>query len=135
MKRLKLFKASWTVNDAPFRGYKKGEVLFKGASGSKNGIEKWTFTFNFEAIPNETNLNVNGYVIPEKLGWDYVSVRYAKALNKQKDGIIAQALNVDVHQMYRNSNFADLGIGVQSWEELIKTNAQKIDDILSPFGV
>jgi hypothetical protein len=41
-----------TVNDGPFEGFQKGEVLFLGASGTRRGSEKWAITFSFLAIPN-----------------------------------------------------------------------------------
>lgn len=52
------------VNDAPFKGFKEGEVLFLGASISemRENNKYVDITFNFVISPNEENMSFGPYV-------------------------------------------------------------------------
>ena len=50
-----IFQITGRVNNATFKGFAKGEVLFLGASGSKRGRERWAITYKFAASPNVVN--------------------------------------------------------------------------------
>ena len=63
-----LFALTGKVNDAPFKGFQAGEVLFLGASGSVRGTEDWEITFRFAASPNVTGI-VIGDINVAKKGW------------------------------------------------------------------
>ena len=132
--RQKLFRATGCQNDAPFRGFKKGEVLFKGVSGSKNGTEKWTLTFNFEAIKNETNIEIGAITIAEKAGWDYLSIRYSKQVSDDGNSLIITPHTVAVDQVYYECDFAELGIGTGTWEEVTQNSIEDKEFILWPTG-
>ncbi len=64
-----------TVNDAPWRGYERGEVLFLGVTGSnyQHGNPKtYALTFRFAVRRNEKNVDVGEFEVVEKNGWDYL---------------------------------------------------------------
>jgi hypothetical protein len=63
-----LFYLTGKVNDAPFKGFARGEVLFLGASGSQQGTEDWEIAFKFAASPNATDLTVGDITGIEKKG-------------------------------------------------------------------
>lgn len=131
-----LSKASWHVNDAPFRGYEAGEVLFKGVSGSKNGTEKWTLNFEFEVIHNEKNVAIGDIVVAEKKGWDYASVRFTPKLSDDNSGIIIKITGVFVDQVYPTADFSSLGIGTDDWLTTVKNSTSDAENLLAsfPFG-
>ena len=104
-----LFYATGTTNNATFKGFARGEVLFLGASGAQRGAEDWEITFRFAASPNVADLNIAGIAVALKRGWEYLWVKYADA----DDGtwLTKEAVAVYVEQVYPESNFASLGIG------------------------
>jgi len=65
---LNLFILTGRVNQAAFKGFAAGEVLFLGASGSKRGDGDWEITFNYAASPNVTNLPVGSITVASKKG-------------------------------------------------------------------
>lgn len=132
--RKKLLSLTGTTNKAAFRDFEAGEVLFTGSSGSKNGTEKWLMTFNFEALPNKTNVKAGGITIDLKKGWEYIAIRYKKQLSDDKTRINVTPLQVDVHKMYEESDFADLGITTGTWEEVVQNDPETLEQSLFPFG-
>lgn len=106
-----LFSLTGTVNDAPFKGFAAGEVLFLGASGSKRGQEDWEITFRFAASPNAINLTVGEMTGIAKKGWEYLWVRYADDVDDVASELVKRPTAVYVEQVYPTGNFAGLGIG------------------------
>lgn len=112
-----------TTNNAPFRGFQIGEVLFTGASGSyerndERGDGPGQISFTFEAKPNAGV----GQTIPpakigdigniESLGWEYVWVKYVSAADDNWATIVRAPAFVYVNKVYREGDFSTLGIGV-----------------------
>ena len=62
------------VNDAAFKGWAAGEVMFLGASFSAplKGRQKVVVTYNFSVQPNETNVTIAGHSVGDVDGYDYV---------------------------------------------------------------
>jgi len=104
-----LFKLTGRVNNASFRGFAAGEVLFLGASGAKRSEEDWEITYHFAASPNAVGLPVEGLGSVDKKGWDYLWVRYEQAAGTK--GLYPKPIQADVDKVYRDGNFAALGIG------------------------
>lgn len=109
-----------TVNDAAFRTFAAGEVLFMGCSGSHEwdedkGSGPWSLSFKFVASPNAGA----GQTIPpitigaisgiEKRGHDYLWVRYDAEVTD--DTLLKKPKHVYVNRVYRNGSFSTLGIG------------------------
>jgi len=105
-----LFLLTGKVNNAPFKGFAAGEVLFLGASGSKRGAEDWEIAYRFAASPNVTGLSVGPITGISKKGWEYLWVRYADA--EDQNVLVKQPIAAYVEQVYELGNFASLGIGV-----------------------
>jgi hypothetical protein len=127
-----------TVNNAPFRGFPAGEVLFTGASGSQEWDEEkgdgpWSLSYKFVQSPNaglNTAANVTGPIGPtgptdtlpaltigsvtgiEKRGHEYLWVRYEDAVNNISNALVKRPRYVYVNPVYREEDFSGLGIGV-----------------------
>jgi hypothetical protein len=110
-----------TVNNAAFRGFQAGEVLFTGASGSQQwdedkGDGPWSLSYKFVASANQGE----GKTLPaitigdiegiEKDGHDYLWVRYEDAVSSNV--LLKRPKFVYVNKVYRRANFQALGIGV-----------------------
>lgn len=100
------------VNNAPFRGMAAGEVLFLGASGSKQGNDWWQITFKFAREPNMTGLVVGDITGIAKTGWQYMWVRYEDdvAGTGANKSLVKKAKAVYVETVYGSSDFAALDI-------------------------
>ena len=104
-----LFSLTGKVNNAAFRGFAAGEVLFLGASGSVRRKEDWAITFRFAASPNVTGLQVGDITGIDKKGWEYLWVLYADAADQQTR--IKRPRAVYVEKVYEEGDFSGLGIG------------------------
>jgi hypothetical protein len=100
------------TNNATWKGFAAGEVLFLGASGSKRGADDWEITFKFAASPNVTDVCADwpGGSKPAaavaKKGWEVFSVYYRQA-EGAKD-LIPKPVQIDINQVYRDGDFAGL---------------------------
>lgn len=105
-----LYNITGRVNNAAFRGFAAGEVLFKGASGGnqKNETEA-DVQFNFEAQPNVTGLTVGEITGISKYGWDYLWCLYSEDENGEMRYKKAKGCYID--QVYKTAAFSALGIG------------------------
>lgn len=65
------------VNQNDFKGYKKGEVMFLGASYTTplKGQKYVNVTYNFRISLNEANANFAGISVNGKEGWQYLWAR------------------------------------------------------------
>ncbi len=106
-----LFFLTGTVNNAPFRGFAAGEVLFLGASGSKRGQDDWEITYRFAASPNVTGLVVGDITGIAKKGWEYLWVRYQDEEDTAAKALVKRPVAAYVEQVYPLGDFSGLGIG------------------------
>lgn len=116
----KVSQATGTTNSAAFRGFNKGEVLFLGCSGSQEwdkdkGDGPWALSYKFAVSPNAGQgetlpaLTIGEIENIEKKGHEYLHTYYEDDVKDNKIWKVPKI--VWVHQVYRESNFADLGIG------------------------
>ncbi len=111
--KLALFNATGKVNNASFRGFAAGEVLFLGASGTKTGIDDWELSYKFAASPNVTSLAIGGNItISSKKGWEYLWVRFADAADTTANALVKRPIAAYVEQVYPTVDFSTIGIGV-----------------------
>jgi len=103
-----LFFLTGRVNDAPFKGFAGGEVLFQGASGSQRGEDDWEITFRFAASPNATGLTIGDIGGVNKKGWEYLWVRYADV--EDANVLVKRPFAVYIEQVYEDGDFDGLGI-------------------------
>lgn len=104
-----------TTNNASFRGFDAGEVLFVGCSGSQEwddqrGRGPWSLSFRFVASKNVTGQTIGSITGIEKKGHEYLWVRYEDAVSGST--LLKQPKAVYVSKVYKDSDFSALGIGV-----------------------
>lgn len=112
--KLGLFGATGKVNNAPFRGFQAGEVLFVGASGTRRGTnsnDDWEISFRFAASSNRTGIVVGDITGISKAGWEYMWVRYADTEDATAKALVKRPVAVYIEQVYEYANFSALGIG------------------------
>lgn len=97
-----------TVNDAAFRCFDPGEVLFLGARGQWSGDQPYVaITFEFEARPNvQVNLDDALGVSFDKDGWQYMWFLYETA--EDADRLIQRPIAVYVDTIYERKPWTDL---------------------------
>jgi len=108
--KAKLFKLTGKTNNAIFKGFQIGEVLFLGASGTERSQDDWEISFKFAASPNVTGLTIGSITGIAKKGWEYLWVRYE--VSSDSDMVIQEPVTVNIEQVYYSGDFADLAIGV-----------------------
>ncbi|NBW11713.1 MAG: hypothetical protein EBR82_27145 [Caulobacteraceae bacterium] len=100
------------TNSVAWKGYDIGEVLFKGARGSKKGSENWEISFEFSYSANKTGLTVGGITGVDKKGWQYLDVMFKEDTSNTINGRPLQVpTQVNVHTVYDSDAFAQLLIG------------------------
>lgn len=106
-----VFSLTGTVNNAAFRGFAAGEVLFLGARGSKRGVNvDWEITYSFAASPNVTNGSIGGFTGINKDGWDYLWFQFEDKEDANAEKVVRRPRAAYVEQIYKRGNFAGLGI-------------------------
>lgn len=103
-----------SVNNASFRGFSAGEVLFMGCSGSQEwddqkGKGPWSLSYRFVASKNVTGQTIGSITGISKGGHDYLWVKY-------QDGVSGSSMlkypkAVYVSKVYPDADFSLLGIG------------------------
>ena len=99
------------VNNASFKGFSAGEVLFLGASGSKRGDDDWEISFRFAASENRSYITVGDITGVAKKGWEYMWVRYADAEDDEAKAIVKKPVAVYIEKVYEEGSFGAFGIG------------------------
>jgi hypothetical protein len=103
-----------TTNNASFRGFDSGEVLFMGCSGSQEwddqkGRGPWSLSFRFVASKNVTGQTIGSITGIEKKGHEYLWVLYEDSVSSNT--LLKQPKAVYVSKVYKDSDFSALGIG------------------------
>lgn len=106
--KLALFNLTGRYNNATFRGFAAGECMFLGAAGSRRGDDLWSITFRFACSPNVSGLVIGGMTI-NKLGWDYLWVRYADYADTAASALVKRPVAAYVERVYHPGDFSVLG--------------------------
>jgi hypothetical protein len=106
-----LFALTGRTNNAAFKGFAEGEVLFLGASGSQRGDDSWEITFRFAASPNVTGLTIGSITGIAKKGWEYLWVQYEDAEDSGSKSVVKRPASVHVERVYDSGSLAGLSIG------------------------
>ena len=108
-----IYSLTGTTNNAPWRTYARGEVLFLGATGQRKDKGRWEVTYKFAASPNKTNILIPGtsITVSDKRGWEYLWVRYVDSPSKDKKALSKKAICAYVEQVYEEGAFGTLNIG------------------------
>lgn len=112
---LSLSDLTGSVNNAAFRGFAAGEVLFAGASGSQEwdsqkGDGPWSLTYKFIASRNANNIAVGDIPGISKKGHEYLWVKYEVAV--EGNDLLKRPKYVYVNGVYQEKDFSGLGLGV-----------------------
>lgn len=100
---------TYTTNNATFRGFAAGEVLFEGATGRRVKGGYFSVTFKFAVSPNATNIAVGDITVSSKLGWQHIDVRMKPSPNP--DWTLQVPGQANVHTVYDAADFSTLAIG------------------------
>jgi hypothetical protein len=96
------------TNNAAFRGFAIGEVLFLGASGSQRNEEDWEITYNFSVQRNATGLQVGTITGIAKKGWEYLWVLYKDTEDATAKAKVKIPKAVYVERVYDSGDFSTL---------------------------
>lgn len=97
------------VNDDTFLGFAAGEVLFLGVDASQRDSDGvWEITYEFEARPNLTGIEVGDIPAFDQEGWEYAWFRTMPA--DEGAGITRKPSHVYVERVYEAGDFSALGI-------------------------
>jgi hypothetical protein len=111
--RRKIANAVGKCNDAPFKGWDRGEVMLVDCtfSGSSKGSDKVKVKFDFAIRLNEENAEVDGVDIGAVEGWQYVWVISDPLVDINTDKVYRpQIIGIYVSQVVEYTNFNALGI-------------------------
>jgi hypothetical protein len=109
--RITLFTLTGVLNNAKFRGFIRGECLFMGASGTLDQQGNYQVDFKFASSPELRDFKVGEITVGLKRGWDYIWVSYEKQSDADSGKLALRPSEVHVERVYREGNFAALGIG------------------------
>lgn len=110
-----LFALTGRTNDAIFRTFAEGEVLFLGASWARRSGPDgfyWSVTYRFSASQNATGIVVGDITGIAKKGWEYLWVRYEDEIDSAAGVAVKRPTSVHVEKVYDDGDFSLLGIGV-----------------------
>jgi hypothetical protein len=108
-----LFGLTGKVNDAAFKGFAAGELLFCGAQAEEGTNTDATVTFNFIASANAANIAIGSAItVTSKLGHQYLDVMYDEADDAAAKHFVSRPIAAYVHTVYDTADFSLLGIGV-----------------------
>ena len=97
-----------TVNNAPFRAWAAGEVLFAGGSMQSQDRNGVTIEYEFLLSPNATNIVAGDITVPSKYGWDYLWYTYYTSLDETNGCLVEIPRSAHVDRVYPFTNFGVL---------------------------
>jgi hypothetical protein len=101
------------TNNAPFKGWAIGEVLFTGASLTLRTAAKLELHFTFGISPNATNIAIDDITVASKKGWEYLWVEYESREDASANPkvMVKKPIAAHVEQVYYSGDFSIIGIG------------------------
>lgn len=99
------------TNNAPWRGFATGQVLYLGATGNSNPDLVWTISHKFAVGENLVAVPVSPpqIMVPAKGAWEFLWCVYAPRLN---GNVVAQTpVAAFVEKVYDSADFTLLGLG------------------------
>lgn len=106
------------VNEAPWKSFERGELLFMGARIKTKYREKTTVTFTFSASEQITaddqifigGINgAQGWGPIEKDGWEYMWIYFVQ--EEQDNQVLMKPKQANMETIYREADFTELGLG------------------------
>jgi hypothetical protein len=101
------------TNNALFKGWAIGEVLFTGASVTMRSSAKLELHFTFGISPNAMGLVVDDITGIDKKGWEYLWVEYQNRedTTAKPRVLVKKPTAVHVERVYNSGDFSLIGIG------------------------
>jgi hypothetical protein len=112
------------TNNATFKGFATGTVLFLGCSGGRRGAGDWEITFKFAARPDVEDACANwpstsgfgyghgdGAVKIPVPAWHYMWVFYHDVKDAGLSIMVKRPRHIYVERIYESVSFSTLGIG------------------------
>jgi len=106
-----LFSLTGKVNNAAFKGFAKGEVMFLGAEGTTREDGNWEITYYFSAKPNREDQTIGDITGVDYEGWHYLWILYEPAEDANAKKMAMRPRAVYVEQVYEYGDFSGLEIG------------------------
>lgn len=99
------------TNNAAWRGFEEGAVLYLGATGQANADLVWTISHKFAVGENLYAVPISPpeIIVPEKGAWEYLWCVYDPATNAGK--VVQTPTAAYVEQVYDAADFTALGLG------------------------
>lgn len=108
-----LYELTGRVNNALWKGFAAGELLFLGAQCEESTQGTSSVTYNFAASKNATNIAIGSQItVASKLGHEYLWVAYEDTEDATAKKTVARPLAAYVEQVYQYGDFSLLGLGV-----------------------
>ena len=110
----KLMGLTGCVNNAAWKYWQKGEVLFLGAQINRTGrfgVWKLKYSFAIQPTMSESIATDSGNQSFNKTGWDYMWFEKKSAANVAGDQVLHTISAVHVAKVYPDADFTQLGIG------------------------
>ena len=107
-----LFQLTGKVNNATFKNFAAGEVLFLGSTGQRRGHEDFEITYNFAASPNIGSIVFTPTIeVLNKEGWDYMWLYYADEVDTTAHRLVRRPRAAYVERVYQRADLGLLGLG------------------------
>jgi len=103
-----LVNLTFKTNNAAFRDFAQGELLFLGAEFRQSSNGETNVVFKFSASPNRTGLTFGTITGVAKRGHEYLWVDYEAA--EVSGYVVRRPRGVYVERVYEEGNFNQLGI-------------------------
>jgi hypothetical protein len=105
-----IFGLTGKVNNATYKGFAAGEVLFLGARGASNANGDFEITFSFSALPNVSGATFGPFTGVTKKGWDYLWVYSEEEEDATAKRVVKRPVAAYVVQVFPYANLSGLGI-------------------------
>lgn len=107
-----LARLTGKYNNATFKTYASGELLFVGAQGSQRGSgTDWEVRYDFEARENVTSLDLGDITVPAANGHDFVWLYYRDEEDSSAKFVVPRPVAAYVERVYQPGDFSLLLIG------------------------
>ncbi len=107
-----LSESTGSMNNAPFREFQAGELLFCGVNANKKGVDApyWNSTFRYLYSPNRVGVQIDNYTVPLVKGWDYLWKRYRAIYNEPTQETTHEIDAIYVERVYPELDFRQFGV-------------------------
>lgn len=99
-------------NNAVWKGFAAGEVLFLGAQCEEGTQTDPTVVFHFSVEDNATNIDIGGVItVSTKLGHQFLETIYEDTEDASAKRLVPNPIAAYVHDVFHSADFSLLGIG------------------------